>query len=876
MNAFDLERAIAEWRKELRRNPALEDGQAAELEACLRDEVEELVGKGTDPATAFCQAVAAMGPAAASGAEFYKAKRTRRSSRPPWQPPRFVPALAWNYIQVALRRVRRQRAYSFINIAGLAVGITCALLIWLWVQDELGFDRFHRDARAIFRVETRAPWDPGTVSIGTPYPLGPALAAELPDIADVSRVGRPGTLLVKAGEKSSYEFSLLAVDPAFLRLFNFPLERGDAGTALSQPLSVVISRDMADKYFPGQDPLGKTLTVNRDFALTVTGVMKNPPQNSSMRPHFLVPIDRMDDLRASRGYWANMDRWDLFAFNTWVRLRDRGAAAAVGEKIGALVKTKTDMPPQPWTLNPLVGMQLAQSRSQVALFSALALFVLLVACINFMNLATARAANRAKEIGMRKVVGACRRNIVAQFYGEAFLTVFLAVLGAALLFATLLPAFRQISGKEIGLDAALNWRFGLGFLAVFLLTGLLAGSYPAFLLSALQPVKTLRGQWRAGARAAAFRRALVVFQFALSAVLLVGTGVVSRQVDHVRTMDPGYEKDHLVYVNLRTDAAGTYPALKTELQGEPLVPAVTASFQPPMDNGMKETGTSWEGKDPEARTYVYYDDVDYDYPEALGLAFVAGRSFSPERPADLAGGFLVNERMVKLMGLRSPAEALGRQLSSWGETGPIVGVLKDYHFMSARNVIEPQVISLGRDKLRYAVFRLKSGRIQASLDRVRAAWSKVNPGHPFEYHFFDEAFDLMYRADERLGTMVKYFAGMGILVACLGLFGLAAFTAAQRTKEIGVRKVLGGSTPGLAVLLGKEFLVWVAFANLLAWPAAYLATSAWLKGFAYRASYGWWFFPLAAAVSLTAALATVGYQALRAALANPVDSLKYE
>ena len=873
---FELEKAITTWRKRMEADPSLEPGHIAEVESHLRDKIDDLISRGRAPEQAFEEAVRALGESGLIGSQFFKAHTPRRSGRPSWQPPRFVPALAWSYVQIALRKIRRQRAYSFINIAGLAAGITCALLIWLWVQDELGFDRFHRDAKALFRVQTRPPWDPTTGTIRTPYPLGPALESEIPDLADVTRVGDPGVLLVQAGDRSSYERSLLAVDPAFLRMFTFPLERGDAAAALRQPLSVVISRDMAGKYFPDQDPMGQTLIMNRDFALTVTGVMKNPPSNSSLRPHFLVPVDRMDDLRSTRGYWADINRWDLFAFTTWVRLRDRNAAAAVAAKIGELVRRKTDWEPQPWTLVPLVGMQLAQSRSQVTLFSGLALFVLLVACINFMNLATARAANRAKEIGVRKVVGACRKNIVAQFYGETFLTTLLAVLAAAFLFATLLPAFQQVSGKEIGLGAALNWRFGLGLLAVILLTGLLAGSYPAFLLSALQPVKTLRGQWRAGARSVVFRRTLVVLQFALSAVLLVGTGVVSRQVNHMRTMDPGYDKDHLVYLSLRTDAATTYPALKSELQREPLVPGVTASFQPPMNNGMKESGATWEGKDPEARTYVYYDDVDYDYPETLGLAFAAGRSFSREHASDMSGGFLVNERMVKLMNLASPSEALGKPVTCWNETGPIVGVLKDYHFQSARSAIEPQVVALGKDKLRYVVISLKGGRIQDSLDRVKTAWTKVNPGHPFEYYFFDEAFDLMYRADERLGTMVKYFAVMGIIVACLGLFGLASFTAAQRTKEIGVRKVLGASTPDVAIQLGKEFLVWVAVANVLAWPVAYFVTSGWLKNFAYRPSFGWWLFPAAAIGSLAMALLTVGYQALRAALANPVEALKNE
>jgi hypothetical protein len=345
-------------------------------------------------------------------------------------------------------------------------------------------------------------------------------------------------------------------------------------------------------------------------------------------------------------------------------------------------------------------MQLLQSRSQVVLFSGLALFVLLVACINFMNLATARAVNRAKEIGLRKVVGACRRNIIAQFYGETFLTTVLAVLAAAVLFITLLPAFEHVSGKEIGLGAALGGRFGLGFLAVVLLTGFLAGSYPALWLSALDPIRTLKGQWRAGARTASFRRVLVVFQFALSTLLLIGMGVVSRQVNYMRQMKLGYDKDHLVYVNLRTGTAKTYPVLKSELQGETLVPAVTASFQPPMDNGMRESGATWDGEDPDSPTFVFYDDVDYDYPETLGLEFAAGRSFSRSSSSDAGAGFLINERMVEIMNLSSPSEALGKSLTCWGETGPIVGVLRDYHFQPAQRAIEPQVISLGQDKLR--------------------------------------------------------------------------------------------------------------------------------------------------------------------------------
>ncbi len=789
-----------------------------------------------------------------------------------------------NNLKTAFRSLMRQKGYSFLNIAGLAAGLACALLIWLWVQDELGFDRMHRNGGTLFRAESvqlQPDGSRGGTSASTPYPMGPMILAEIPEIKETTRIGNPGILLVQAGEKSFYEDALRAVDPAFLRMFTFPLIRGDADTVLSRPLSIVISRDMADKYFPGQDPLGRTLTINKEYSFSVSGVMRNPPSNSTLRPQFLVPLDHMEDLRSTKDYWPNINRWDLGVFQTWVELRDPGTVPAVEGKIRELVRRQKNGRTSPWALAPLLDLRLSASRADIFLFSALAFFVLLVACINFMNLTTARAANRAKEIGLRKVVGAFRRNIIVQFYQETFLAVALAILTAAALFILLLPPFRRISGKMIGLEAVLSWRFGLGILAIFLLTGFLAGSYPSLVLSSFHPVRTLKGQWRAGARSAAFRRILVIFQFALSAFLILGTGIVYRQVNHMRTMRLGYDKDRLIYLSLRNDTVKTYLPLKSELRTEPLVRGVTASFQLPMNNEMRESGTRWEGKDPGDETYVIYDAVDYDYVETLGLELVAGRSFSPDFAGDESGAFLINERMVKRMGLSAPSEAVGRTLSAWSVTGPIVGVLKDYHFQSARNIIEPQVVSLVRAKTsrspeRYAVFRLTGGRIQASLDRIQSAWKKFNPGHPFEYRFFDEAFDLMYRSDERLGAILKSFAVVGILIACLGLFGLASFTAAQKTKEIGVRKVLGASTKGLVLLLSREFLVWVAVANILAWPVAYLVMNNWLRNYASRAGFGWGLYLAVAAGSLAAAFATVGYQTLRAARANPVQALKYE
>jgi putative ABC transport system permease protein len=799
-------------------------------------------------------------------------------------PAGFRESLIWsfimwkNYLMTAARCLLRRKGYTFLNITGLALGMAGALLIWAWVQHELGFDRFHKNAGALYRVEQMQPRSGGRgVSYpSTPYPMGPALEASIPDFTEVTRVGRPGTLLVQSGETGFYEDGLMAVDPAFLRMFTFPLIRGRLDSALAHPFTVVISQDMADKFFPGEDPVGQVLTINQEFDFAVSGVMRNPPQNSTLRPQFLVPLDHMEDLRPTREYWPNIDRWDLGIFQTWVQLPEAAAIPAVAAKIGSVVSDHTKRQPSTWTLAPLTGIRYSQTRSAIFLFSGLAFFVLLVACINFMNLSTARAANRAPEIGLRKVVGAVRRNIVSQFYGETVLTTLLAVLGTALLTILLFPLFRQVTGTVISPFSLLNLRFGLGALAVVILTGLMAGSYPALFLSGLRPVSTLKGRWRAGARSTSFRRVLVVFQFGLSALLLISTGIIYRQVEHMRTLKPGYDKDHLIYMHLRFDAAKTYPVFKRELRGDPLIPGMSASFQLPMHNTMQEWGTRWEGRDPKARTYVFYDAVDFDYVETLGLKLAAGRAFSERFASDRNGAFLVNQTMLKQMDCPSAEAAVGRILSAWRNTGPIVGVLEDYQFQNARNVIEPQVIALGGDKLRYAVVRLRGGRIPESLDRVRAAWKKVNPAHPFEYRFFDEAFDIMYRSDRMLGTILQGFSLMGVLIACIGLFGLASFSAEQRRREIGVRRVLGASVGGLAFKMTREFIVWVAVANVLAWPAAFFLTDSWVRECAHRPGFGWWVFLAAAVASIGTALLTVGFQTVRAARTDPVQALKDE
>jgi ABC-type antimicrobial peptide transport system permease subunit len=516
-----------------------------------------------------------------------------------------------------------------------------------------------------------------------------------------------------------------------------------------------------------------------------------------------------------------------------------------------------------------------QAIQYVRLFSAVAIFVLLIACINFMNLATARSANRAREVGLRKVVGASRRTIAAQFYGESILITALAVLLAVGLVLALLPAFNLVAAKRIEPGTLLGWRFLAGILAVTGITSLVSGSYPAMLLSSFQPVKVLKGRLAAGGRGALFRKALVVVQFSLSISLLIGVGTVRQQINFLRTRTLGYDKENLLYLPLRGDATNSYESLKAELIRSPRVAAVTGTGEPPAFIYDNSSGAEWDGKDPELQVLISNGVADFDFVETMKIDMVVGRPFSEAYPGDKGRAFLVNEEVPKLMGL-GPAEAVSKRFSFMGVDGTIVGVMKNYHFQSLRYAIEPLAVVVDPEAVNFAVVRLQAGEIPAGMDAVKSAWQAVNPLYPFEYKFIDEDFDELYRADERLGVVLNLFAAIAVLIACLGLVGLASFTAEQRTREIGVRKVLGASVSGVVVLFSKEFTKWVALANLIAWPVGYLAMKSWLRGFAFRVPQPWWVFAGAGAGALAIAMLTVSFQAIRAAVADPVSALKYE
>jgi len=810
-----------------------------------------------------------------------------------------------NFLKIALRTIWKHKGYSLINIVGLAVGLACALFILLWVQDELSYDRFHAGAGNIYRVEHDYQSPQGTFHLTvTSLPLGPALKAGIPEIQDAVRTTSPGTLLIRYGEKAFFESGVRAADPSFLTMFTFPLLAGEPKeTALARPHTLVMTDVTAAKYFGSEDPVGKVVTVNNKYAFTVTAVMKAAPANSTLKPDMLVPIEFLREL----GLWS--ESWQWQGRQTWVRLHAKASVPAVNGKITRLVWDRTrqqimagpdwkeiegdpealrrfndEKNGQHYMLMPFVDLRLRsyygfnrsnQGIQYVRFFSAVALFVLLIACINFMNLATARSANRAREVGLRKVAGASRRTIAAQFYGESFLTTVLAVLLAVGLVLVLLPAFNTIAAKGIAPGTLLGWKFLAGILAVTGITSLVSGSYPAMLLSSFQPVRVLKGRLGMGGRGALFRKAFVVVQFSLSVMLLIGMGTVRQQIDFLRTRTLGYDKENLIYLPLRGDAVKSYGSLKAELLRSPRVAAVTGTGEPPAFVFDNSSGADWDGKDPELEVLLSNGVSDFDFVETMKIDMAAGRSFSKAYPGDTGRAFLVNEEVPKLMGI-GPEEAVGKRFSFMDVDGTIVGVMKNYHFQSLRNAIEPLAVVLDPEAVRFAVVRLRAGEVPAGLDAVRSAWQEANPLYPFEYKFIDEDFEQLYRADERLGVVLNSFAAISVLIACLGLFGLASFTAEQRTKEIGVRKVLGASVGGVVVLFSKEFAKWVAIANLIAWPVGYLAMKSWLQGFAFRGPQPWWVFVGAGAGALAIAMATVSFQAIRSALADPVKSIRYE
>jgi predicted permease len=778
-----------------------------------------------------------------------------------------------NYIKITLRNIQRHKIFSFINIAGLAVGIACCILLLLWVQDELSFDRFHANYESIYRMIERSQSNDGVSYSRThPAPVGPTAKKDASEILEYVRIYSRNSL-IQYREKG---FTLRGgvTDPSFFSLFTFPLSQGDPGAVFTSPRSVVLSEKTSDLLFGNQAPLGQAVEIEDLGEVIVTGVMKNIPGNSHFTLDFAVPMK----LYEQAGY--QMNNWGDSRFATYVRLNTEADVSQTTEKIKHLDRIRWKNSTSEYSLQPLGRIHLYNpdgtpgAITYVYIFSAVAALILIIACINFMNLATARSVNRSREIGLRKVVGAQRVQIVRQLLGESILFTLISLVVALSIVYTVLPAFNKLAAKNLDFDPVSNLNVLLGLLGITLLTGLLAGSYPALYLSSFRPVKVLKSLAAAGSGTGAplLRKAMVTLQFTLSIGLIIGTTVIYKQIHFMKYKDLGITKDNILCVKIN-DLPDDYKAIKSELYQNPNILKVTATFAPPAfaSLGTRELD-SWEGKQPGERFNMDLLFGDFDYLDTFQMEIVAGRGFSPEFSTDAGEAYIVSESAAKAMGMQDP---VGKSIAWNLKPGKIIGVIKDFHLSALHREMKPVGIMI-LPWYNYLCLRLHPENIAGTMDFLKTTIQKFRPNQEITYTFMDEWIDARYRAEERMGTIIQYFTVLAILISCLGLLGLASFTAEQRTKEIGIRKVLGSTVSRIVLLLSKDFLKWVIAGNLVAWPASYFLMKNWLQNFAYRTQIDAWIFVLAGCTALAIALLTVSYQSLRAALANPIEALKYE
>ena len=795
-----------------------------------------------------------------------------------------------NHITVAIRTLLRHKVYSFVNISGLAVGIACCMLIMLFVQDELSYDRFHKNANQIYRVLWNGRY--GDNEWTTPYvevPISETLKEHFPEVVHSTRLRRENQTIHR---ESNYviEKNFYFAESSFFDVFTVPFISGDPATALNAPNAVILTEQSAQRYFPNRDPMGQTLELNDGRSLQVTGVVKAFPSQSHFHFDFLAPLKTLPIIERRKSAWGSATVY------TYLVLKDGASASELQTKFTAYVREHilSKMPPMPgyhtnYLIQPLTDIHLHSNLKYeitansnimyVYIFSLIAIFVLLLACINFVNLSTARSSTRAREVGVRKVLGSHRSQLIRQFFSESTICVAFASILAIGLCELGLPLLNGLANKHLTMGSLIAPQVIIGLFALIIVVSLLSGMYPALYLSSFWPVTALKGYISSGK--SYLRNGLVIAQFCISISLLVGTLVILNQLHFAQNKNLGFDKEHVLVLQGIPRTLVTTPkrALQNLVtfrdQFEKLPQVATASLNTGVPGRtfdsmifIPEQPANYE------KTSLTYTLVDEKYVEALNLKIVEGRNFAPTEYATDVSAFLVNQSAVKALGWQT---ALGKKFKrASGIEGTIIGVVSDFHIGSLKQEIKPLVLPYLHRFPMYIAIRLHPGNVAEAISAVEKTWKKLAPNQPFSYTFLDQDYARLYNREQQMSHVFQIFSGLAILIACLGLFGLAAFTTQQRTKEIGIRKILGASVSGIVCLLSKDFLKLVIIANLIAWPIAYYAMNQWLQGFAYRINLSIGTFILSGLIALLIALLTVSYQAIKAARANPVDALRYE
>ncbi len=792
--------------------------------------------------------------------------------------------MSLNILNQVLRLLFKEKRITIINIIGLSVSLACALFMLLWVQQELSYDRFHTESDRLYRVEEDQYYsnaEPYHVNV-TPYVSGPVWKDEVPEIEEQCRLAFRGGLLFTEEENKFFEDGIVVVDSSFFDMFTFDFKYGNKDRVLREPNTMVITEELATKYFGDTDPVGKTIQVDQDLIFTISGVIEDPPSNTILGFKVLFPWNylTLED--------RNNDTWSSNSIMTCVKLQEGAVDTIVNRKITEVTNIYKENNTIDYMVAPFSKIHLHSyfgfgkspgAILYVYIFGAIAFFVLLIACINFMNLSTARSSIRAKEIGLRKVNGASRMHLVRQYLTESFVQTLLSVVVAFLLVLALLNKFNHISGKDIEPAELFAGQFLLGILGVLVVTTLLAGSYPALYLSALRPLRAIREQTDQRTGSGLLRKILVVFQFTLAVILITGAMVVTRQLTFMRNADLGYNKQNLVHIALQGNLNQEYEILKETFGEHPGVLNATASMQPPYRIGSNSSGINWEGKDPEQDVLVSFTGVHHNFTETMGITLQSGRDFTGDFPSDMynsdtLANWIINTTLADII---DKEEIVGMNLTFMGIHGQVVGVMEDFHFKPLGDEIEPMALApLPAEMLQHMVVRLAANEPQKALTFMQEKWEEMLPQYPFEYTYVEEAIDNMYRGEEKMAILLKIFTVVAMIIASLGLFALASFTAQRRTKEIGIRKSMGAMEHQITLMMIRDFSLYVLISLLIALPAVWFIANRWLKEFSFRIELKPDLFVLTALVTTTVAILTVLYHAFRSARTNPVLALRYE
>ena len=784
------------------------------------------------------------------------------------------------YLKIAFRNLLKYKTYSFLNILGLATGIACSILILMWVFNEYDYDRFNTKGDRIYRVIQNVKFDNVVKWSITQGPLGPSLQESIPEIENFTRFRTTGWAIKY--KNKNYNFWGAYTDPQVFEVFDFPLLRGDKEAVLQNPHSIIITESMAESIFGNEDPIGKTLNISDQYDLTVTGILENILDNSHLKFSFLSTME----FAKERG--NSVEQWNNSGFITYLLLREEVDYDQVAEKVHNFLADKPTLEKgSTLFLQPLfdihftndIEFELADTMNYqyIIIFSSAAIFILLIACINFMNLSTARASMRAREVGLRKVVGARKSQLIKQFMSESIIVTLIALIIAMVFAVLFLPAFNTIAGKEFTMQFFTKPQIILSMIAILTFTGFLSGSYPALVLSSFQPIKILRSVSGVNNRGAVLRKFLVVFQYIVTATLLIGTFVVYNQINFMQNMPLGFNKENIIYFTANNNVTGSYDAFKNELLNNPSVLNVCRSNNTPI-NGFTFSNAKWrwEGYDNEHPTLFRATFIDKDFIDTYAMKIKDGRTFSDKFPSD-SSAILINETAARIIGYDEP---VGKNFYYENADSliplNIIGVIKDYNYRSLHSQVEPLILLKADNYTNLLSLKLAADNIPNTISFIKNVYEKFGKEKELNFSFLDESLNRLYTSEENIGNILQYFTILAIFISCLGLIGLSSFMALRRTKEIGIRKVLGASISEVTFILLKEFLLYVVIANIIAWPIALYLMNNWLQDFAFHTSIGIWIFILTGIIALFFALITTSYQSIKAALANPIDSIKYE